>query len=158
MARRWLLIGVLLCVVVGCDHASKRLAETRLADQPAVPVVPGVFHLQLARNTDSAFGLLRDYLGDSTRLAVIVTMQGVIILGLLALVARRWRVAARGERVAIGLLLGGAVGNFADRLVRGYVVDFLHVQYWPVFNVADVAICLGVVLFWWASRRSHCET
>lgn len=149
---------MLLCFVVGCDHASKQLAETRLADHPAVQVVPGVFHLQLARNTDSAFGMLREYLDASTRLAVIVTIQGLIILGLLALIARRWRVAARGERVAVGLLLGGAVGNFTDRLVRGYVVDFLHVQYWPVFNVADVAICLGVVLFWWASKRSYSET
>jgi len=82
---------------------------------------------------------------------VLVLLASAIVLLLLVLGSRlRWR----GSSVAIGLVLGGALGNLADRVFRGHVVDFIAVPHWPTFNLADAAITVGVVLLLIGSLRS----
>jgi signal peptidase II len=72
----------------------------------------------------------------------------VLALAAIAVLAVRRRRAAeppsRAEQVGVALVVGGALGNLVDRVVRGYVVDFIHVHGWPVFNVADIAVAVGV--------------
>jgi signal peptidase II len=67
-------------------------------------------------------------------------------------------VAGFVEQMAFVLVVGGAVGNVIDRLARGYVVDFIHIQRWPVFNVADAAICAGGALVGIVMMRARTET
>jgi signal peptidase II len=144
--QRWqslLLLSFLLTAVVGCDHTSKHLAERHLASTESVDVVPGVLDLRLVKNTDTAFSLLGGLVDEPARLAVILVLQGMVTLGMAAVLLRRWRDARRLERAAGALVLGGALGNFTERLGSGYVVDFIHLVHWPVFNVADIAICVG---------------
>ena len=109
-------------------------------------VIPGFFDIVRVHNTGVAFGM-----GNGTAWANVVF--GGITLGALGLIwwlARCNAFPTRTSRVAVALLLSGIFGNLLDRLVRGYVVDFLHVHYktfeWPSFNVADSCICIAAGL------------
>jgi signal peptidase II len=155
VARRALsLFFLLLCLgMVGCDHATKHAASTLLPRSGAVEVVPGVFDLRYAENRDTAFSLLRraSFDGKGTVLA------GAAVVALLLVSATWWR-RRRGpalEQAAFALTVSGAIGNVLDRLFRGYVIDFLHIHRWPIFNVADVAIVAGLVLLGITSLRSR---
>ncbi len=149
----WVFFSVLLSGVVGCDHATKHLAARELPHP--VQIVPGVLDLQLARNTDSAFGLLGSFLGADARWMVLTWVTGLITLGALAYVVARYKKMMPLERIAGALVVGGAVGNFSDRILRGHVIDFIHLTHWPIFNVADIAICVGLGLSIFAGRVSR---
>ena len=120
------------------------------------PVVPGLFNLTYVRNTGAAWGL---FSGMNLALAVLALLISVLLVVFRARIFPPSRLSAP----ALGLLLGGILGNFFDRVRYDYVVDFLDF-YWrnshfPSFNVADSAICIGVVLFCLASflapRHDH---
>ena len=136
--RRWLLIaGVALAIVV-LDQATKTWALHHLRDGPRHVV--WTLRLNLTFNTGVAFG-------QATGSTALVTVIAVGVVGLLLVIARRTGGAVTG--VVLGLVIGGALGNLADRLVRhhsGAVIDFIDFRWWPVFNVADAAITVGVVL------------
>lgn len=104
--------------------------------------------LSLERTTNSgiAFGLATDVP------AIVLIAVAVLIVGILLVLGTqlRWR----GANLAIGLILGGALGNLLDRAVRGSVVDFIDLPHWPTFNLADVAITIGVLLLIIGSLRS----
>jgi signal peptidase II len=141
---RWAM--VLLAVgVVGCDHATKYAAESRLEDAGPVAVVPGVLDLRYVENRDTAFSLFR-LLGLPSPPALLAGLQlaGLTALGVFAW--RRRRIARPLEQAAWALTAAGALGNLLDRVIRGYVVDFIHLHNWPVFNVADAALVAGVGL------------
>ena len=141
--RRLRLVLVLVAVVVYVlDQLSKLAAETNLTGQP-VELLGGLLRLTLVYNPGAAFGLATGYTVILTLLA-----SGVVIF---ALVLSR-KLASKPWVVAFGLLLGGALGNLTDRIfrepgpLRGHVVDFLQIPYWPVFNVADMAVTGAAVL------------
>ena len=144
MKGRFALMLAAVSMLVGCDHTTKHLAETALSNQSPLVLVPGVLDLSYVRNHDVAFNLLRS-VPDGWRAPMLTLVGAIAVIALSAwLIARR-----RGpwpESLAIGSLLAGALGNTADRVLRGYVVDFIHVHRWPVFNVADVLIVVGVGL------------
>ena len=103
--------------------------------------MPGV-ELAYHQNHGIAFNLER-VLPTSGRTAVIV-VGGLVALALLGAALWRRRGAITLETAGYVLVLGGALGNLIDRLARGYVVDFIHVRHWPVWNVADAWVVLGV--------------
>lgn len=112
-------------------------------DQPPVARLAPFFNLVLAGNRGMSFGLFNGETGPNT--VVFTALAAVIVLGLIA-----WLRRVQGAllRLAIGLVIGGAIGNVADRLHRGAVVDFLDFHlgawHWFAFNLADSAICVGV--------------
>jgi signal peptidase II len=138
---------------VGCDHATKWAAKGALEDRPPRQLLGRVLELRYAENRDVAFNLLR-WVPESIR------RDGLLIFGAAALaVLLVAAVRARRPWVRAGLLLvtAGAMGNYFDRLARGYVVDFIHLTHWPVFNVADVYVVAGAALMAlvaWRSRPS----
>jgi len=105
----------------------------------------GFFRLIRVNNTGAAFGLFQ----DSSFFLIIVDFIGIILVLLYVfLVPRRFPfLDTKLGRLALGLVLGGTIGNLVDRLRFGYVTDFISVGVWPAFNVADSAITVGVVLF-----------
>ncbi len=149
--RQWLVVLSLLSLV-GCDHATKHWAESNL-QHGAVDVVPGVLGLSYARNTDVAFHMLR-WVPDTHKQQLIVSLGSLAVIALVVLLVLRRR-AQLVEQACYALLLAGAIGNLVDRFVRGYVVDFIHVSYWPVFNVADTLIVGGMLLLLWTRRRAR---
>ena len=139
--NRILLISVAAAVLLA-DQLTKFWALRRLADGNVD--LFWTLRLRLVFNRGTAFGL-----GSS--LAPVITIAAVVVS--LALLALTWSSTRRSVSALAGLTLGGALGNLGDRAFRGdgffggSVVDFVDLQWWPVFNLADAAITVGLVLF-----------
>jgi signal peptidase II len=140
--RLGLLTGLIL--LVGCDHATKIAAKSALEGRAPRGLLRGVLDLRYTENTDVAFNLLRT-VPEHVRAPLLIAVGGAAVLALLALLLLR-RAPGGFARVALLLVSAGAVGNYLDRVVRGYVVDFVHVPHWPVFNVADAYVTVGAIL------------
>lgn len=153
---RLLLISLSLGLV-GCDHATKFWAERELQGGSVIDVVPGMLDFTYAQNHAIAFNLL-DSIQPDFRLVLILSLNFAALLLVIAAWRHRFREATALEQTAFALLLGGALGNVTDRMVRGYVVDFIHLHYWPVFNVADIAIVLGMFLMLVRARFVRAST
>ena len=143
---RWLWLSTLL---VALDQASKWLALERLAPYEAVPLVPG-FNLTLMFNTGAAFSFLSNAGGwQRWGLSLLALVLSVALTFWLRRLSRAEVVSA----VGLALIIGGAIGNLWDRLVYGYVVDFIDIYvadwHWPAFNLADSAITVGAALLVW---------
>ena len=140
--RGLLFLGLAALVVIG-DQLTKRVAEDRLRSERSVPVVDDLLRLTYVQNRGAAFGLLQ----DQTTFFVFV---GILVIGVIAASYRYLPRSGFRLHLALGLQLGGAIGNLLDRIRQGYVVDFVDFGYranwWPVFNVADSAIVIGVAL------------
>lgn len=135
-------------VVVVLDQATKVLALDHLA--PGVPVVliDGLLALTLVMNPGLAFGLLSELPAPWRWIVVALSLAALLVLARVAV--RVLTPGAALDRIAVGLIFGGAVGNLIDRARFGAVVDFIDVHYrgwhWPAFNTADSAITIGVAL------------
>jgi signal peptidase II len=156
--RRAVVVGALF-VLVGCDHATKYAAKTQLEGAPGREVIRGVVNLQYVENRDVAFNLLR-WVPETVRKPLLTATGGIAMLGLVAFAVTTAFGRARSRWIvgsAVLLVTAGAVGNGLDRVLRGYVVDFVRVPHWPVFNVADVYVTAGTALLglaaWRANRR-----
>ncbi len=141
---RWLWLSASVVVV---DQLTKWLAVELLLGRPPVVVIPDFFDLTLVYNTGAAFGYLRDAGGWQNGFFIVVAV--VVSVVLVAMLRRLPRTDVQ-TAAAFSLILGGALGNIIDRLLQGYVVDFIHWFYrdwhWPTFNVADSAITVGAAL------------
>jgi signal peptidase II len=135
--RAWRLAGALCGLVVALDQGAKALIEANLYPGEQVGVI-GPLSLTLAHNRGVAFGLA----GDGGGLLVAFAAASLLFIGWIFSrdPTRRWM------WVAIGLLAGGAIGNLADRVRADAVTDYIDILSWPPFNLADVAITLGVGL------------
>ena len=144
--RGLLFLGLAVLVVV-LDQTTKRLAEDRLERSGIrsvpIPIVGDYLRFTYVENRGAAFGLLQ----DQTAFFVFV---GILVVGVIAASYRYLPRSGFRLHLALGLQLGGALGNLIDRIRQGYVVDFVDFGYrtnwWPVFNVADSAIVIGVAL------------
>jgi len=147
---RWTKETTLLAVVAGlvllADQVSKYLVKKCLplgAAWAPVPALERWFTLTHTSNTGAAFGLFPKLAPVFLVIAIVVVIGIVLYSGHLS--SGQYIVA-----VALGLQLGGALGNLVDRLRIGHVVDFLDFKVWPVFNLADSALVVGVILLLWA--------
>jgi signal peptidase II len=142
-------LGVALAVVL-VDRVTKIIALDRLADGRVVPIVEPWFQLRLVFNPGAAFGLAGGY-------TVVITLVAIAVVVVIVRLSRRlhnvwWA-------IALGGILGGALGNLIDRMTRepgpfrGYVVDFFEWPGFPVFNVADACIVVSVGLVFVLSLR-----
>jgi signal peptidase II len=142
-AWRWYLLSA---VVIVFDHATKALATAKLAYGVPHTVLP-VFDLTLMHNRGAAFSMLSNAGGWQRWFfsAIAIAVGAWIALWLYRLPPGKGWLAT-----SLALILGGALGNLIDRLVHGYVVDFIHVHwgphYFPAFNIADSAISVGAAM------------
>ncbi len=125
--------------VVVLDQITKRLAEYYLLQRPdqSISIVGEVLRLTYVSNRGAAFGILQNQ-------SVLFVIVGVAVIGAILVSYRYFPKMSLLLNIALGLQLGGAIGNLIDRIRLGYVVDFVDVAIWPVFNVADSAIVIGV--------------
>jgi signal peptidase II len=140
---RWLLPAGLGLAVVVVDQLTKRWAVETLGPTPGARVLPVVgdwFNLVYGQNTGVAFGLFQNMPRLFTVTSILIT-AGAIYAYVAHLPNR-----SRWVQVAMGFVLGGAIGNIIDRLRYGYVVDFIQVGWWPIFNVADSGVSVGVTM------------
>jgi len=134
-------VGVLLAVV---DQLTKNWAVSNLPELDPQPFLGEILHLTLLYNSGAAWGM------GSEITPVVTGLQIAIVIGVIVFAVRSVR--SLWYTLALGLILGGALGNIHDRLLRppgpfhGAVVDFLELPHWPVFNVADMAVVGGAIL------------
>jgi|SRR3989338_7256471 len=131
--RPFLIAGIVVIV----DQITKAIATT---------------HLTLVRNTGAAFGLFK----DQAVIFILISVIAIIFIGFY-LIKRKVHPHTKGFGVGVNLplalILGGAIGNLIDRLRFGYVVDFIDLRFWPVFNVADSCITIGAVILFFVIIR-----
>jgi signal peptidase II len=136
------LVGVAL-TVLALDIVSKLLVVAKLSGRPPVRLLGGFLHLLVSRNPGAAFSI-------GTSMTLVFSAIAVTVIVIILRTARRIR--SLPWALTLGLLLGGATGNLLDRifrypgLFRGYVVDWIQLPHWPVFNLADSSIVCGGVL------------
>lgn len=141
LSPRRLALGV-AAIIIAFDQATKAWVVAALSDGPVV-LIDGFLQLRLVRNPGAAFSLLR---GAGSLIALAAIAAAILIV----LMVRRME--TRFEAAALGLVLGGAIGNLIDRIFRGpglldgKVVDFIDFDFFPTFNVADSAITIGAAL------------
>jgi signal peptidase II len=126
--------------VVLTDQLTKAFVQAFLTPDQSHPVIRPLFHLTLVKNRGIAFGLFQ---GGEKILLILITLS----IGALILFGLRSQPLRLRTQWGMGLILGGAVGNWIDRIRFGAVIDFLDFRIWPVFNFADTAITLGVGIF-----------
>jgi signal peptidase II len=135
--RAWVRMAAVGVAVVACDQAAKVAVTETMSPGERTDLILG-FDLARVENSGIAFGLLQD---SSDLLVLAITAAAlVLVLGWFALDSAR-----PGLWLGVGLLAGGAIGNLIDRLRLDAVTDFIDPPMWPAFNLADVAITLGVV-------------
>ena len=140
-----LIISVVVLII---DQLSKYLIENNLYGK-SFDIIRNVFSLTYVENYGAAWGIF----SDNNWIILILTpiLVTFIILYLNKLSKNKL------EYIAGGLIIGGALGNYIDRIVRGYVVDFLDFKIWPVFNIADIGIVVGcvvmIILFIWEGKN-----
>lgn len=137
-----------LAAVVVLDQLAKQWVRVAIDLHEHRPLIDGLLSLSHVRNRGAAFGILSE--ATLPQQGLLLSVVSLLALGAIAVYWLRLPIEARLPRLALAVVLGGAVGNLIDRVRFGYVVDFVHVYWgtwsWPDFNVADSAISVGVAL------------
>jgi len=149
MAPKLGIFVTMAVVTFALDMATKLWVDASLTYADRIPVIDGFFYLTHVRNTGAAFGLFANQ-PEPLRLGFFISVTLLAIVLMISF----YRSLAPGDRLsacALGMILGGTLGNLTDRVFRGEVVDFLHFRLWagyswPDFNLADAFIVTGVGL------------
>ncbi len=121
------------------DQLLKHYIRTTMTIGQSIPIINGIFHITYIENPGAAFGILTNQRLLFLILTTVIT--GVMIYLYLSLQNKKSLAA-----LSLGFVISGALGNFIDRFFRGTVTDMFDFQIWPVFNIADVCICVGIAL------------
>jgi signal peptidase II len=140
---------VLTLAVLALDHATKWLARNRLDPESAIELIPGYLRISYVSNTGVAFGLFRDL--DSPWKPYVLAAMAIVAVIVILVYSFRMPSSRLLLQCSLAVIMGGILGNFVDRILQGYVVDFIefHIKdafYWPTFNVADSGITVGIGL------------
>lgn len=136
----------IIIAVLLVDQGTKAAVQMLMYLGESIPVLPPFFYLTYIMNPGAAFGILPD------QKVLFITTGLLLVIGVLA----GYKKLPPGKkilRIGLALVLGGALGNLVDRLRFGMVVDFLDFRVWPVFNLADSAIFIGVCFLAWELLR-----
>jgi len=146
------LISILLILAV--DQCTKLWVYSKLGERESIPLIRNILHITFVRNTGAAFGLFK----QGTFIFILISLAAVVFISLLILGAiKKGRFSSSSPQFDFGLIfiLSGALGNLVDRVRFGYVVDFIDVRIWPVFNMADMAITIGTGLLIFSFLRQE---
>ena len=139
---------LLVAATLVLDRWTKVLIQSRFDLDESVTIIDGLFNITYVRNTGVAFGIFSSI--SSPAKSILLSVFTALAATLVTIYSVRTSTRNRLLQVALGLILGGALGNLYDRLAYGYVNDFLEFYigsyHWPSFNIADSAITMGVVL------------
>jgi len=141
MRKKLSFLGVVLGIYL-LDQITKFIIQKQMVIGESLPIIKNIFHLTYILNPGAAFGML----AYRTEIFVIVSL---IAIALVVIFYQKIVLQPFLIQLALALQLGGALGNLTDRLRTSYVVDFLDIRIWPIFNIADMAIVCGVAIFLW---------
>lgn len=138
---------ILALIIFALDRISKVLITVYLAPYTSQPILGSLMSFTHVHNTGAAFSILQ-----GKRVFFIITT--LILMGIILYVYYKLLPITSVLTITTGLILGGALGNFYDRIVYGYVIDFIDFHFFPVFNIADSAVVIGTLLLAWQLWRS----
>ncbi len=133
------LVASLASLVFVLDRITKIAVANNMSHGQSIKILPNIFHFTFVLNNGTAFGLLK---GQNAALAAFSALAAAFIV----VYAVRRKGMTADVSAALGLILGGALGNLFDRVRFGYVIDFLDFRIWPVFNLADSCITIGIII------------
>ena len=143
------LLFLLAALTIALDQFTKFLVIQHIPSGHHIDVIPGIFHISHVLNTGAAFSFFADTANPETVRYALIAFSILAAVLVAVMIVRTGRVITLSG-IALALILGGAIGNLYDRIVRHVVIDFLAVRivhyHWPDFNVADSAICIGAGL------------
>ena len=133
------------------DRVTKIAAVSNMSYGQSINILPKIFHFTFVLNNGTAFGLFK---GANAALAILSASAITLII----FYVLRNKDLAFANSLALGLILGGALGNLFDRMRFGYIIDFIDFRVWPVFNIADSGITIGMIILLWSilSKRLPC--
>lgn len=131
---------IIIIIAVILDQAIKFVVRTNMDLHSSIAVIDGIFHITYIQNTGAAFSILRGH----TYGLILITVA--ITIGILIYLYKLRKTAYWSLMLSLSLIVAGGVGNIIDRLSLGYVVDFLDLRVWPIFNLADIYVCTGCAL------------
>ena len=135
----WFYVFLITVFVIVFDRLTKAFVLRNMSEGQSVKILQNIFHITLVFNTGTAFGLLK---GGS----LLFVPVSFLVISLIIIYIFKKRVTDVIISSALGLVLGGAIGNLFDRIEFGHVIDFLDFRIWPVFNIADSCITVGAFL------------
>ena len=139
-SREFVFLSLAL-VILGADQLTKFLVRNHMAVGESIPE-SWFIRITYIQNTGGAFGLF----ANQTIFLTIAAIIGICVIGYFFIRGSRFRFVLR---LSLALQMGGALGNVIDRLTFGYVIDFIDIRVWPIFNVADSSITIGFFLLVW---------
>ncbi|EEL80794.1 Lipoprotein signal peptidase [Bacillus cereus AH1271] len=143
MGEMKMIYYVIALFVIAIDQISKWLIVKNMELGTSIPIIDNVLYITSHRNRGAAWGILENKMW----FFYIIT---VVFVAFIVIYMKKYAKTDKLLGISLGLILGGAIGNFIDRVFRQEVVDFIHVYIfsynYPVFNIADSALCIGVVL------------
>ena len=147
-------IIILSIIFLIVDQITKILVVNSLVPGENIEIIKNIFNIIYTNNTGAAFSIL---LGKRIFLIVVA----VLIIGVLLYYIKRNKIDKKRDIIALSFVIGGSLGNLIDRIVRGYVIDFISIKIgnynFPIFNVADILIVIGVFLLLLSSRRRQSD-
>ena len=144
---------VFILLILTLDQYLKKIVQLRLSVGETIPIIENILHITFVTNTGAAFGLFK----NGTLLFIIISLAAILFTLILIVMSIRKREFLSKPIFNFGLILitSGALGNLIDRLKFGYVIDFIDVRIWPVFNIADSSITIGTFLLILSSIFVH---
>lgn len=131
---------IIIIAAVLLDQIIKFAVRTNMDLYQTIPIIDGIFHITYIQNTGAAFSL---FSGNTGMLALITV---IITVGILAYLFKLKNNGHWALMLSLALIVAGGVGNIIDRISLQYVVDFLDLRIWPIFNLADIYVCVGCIL------------
>ena len=128
---------IIIAVIVALDQLAKYLIRTNFVLNSSIPLVDGIFHITYIHNSGAAFSIFQNKTG------FLIGMQLIVIAIVLVYLIKRQKKEHWCLLLSLSLIAAGGIGNLIDRAASGYVVDFLDFRIWPIFNVADISVCVG---------------
>ena len=138
----WLLL-ILSILIFSTDRVLKYIVFKNLSLGESVPIIENLIHITPTHNRGIAFGLLKDQ-----NLILFLVLSLLAIIFIIYLIVKK-RTQSKSMLLGFFLILSGACGNLVDRIIYGYVLDFIDLRVWPVFNIADSAITIGTCIILW---------
>ena len=129
-----------LVIFLVLDQLSKYLVDSSMELGQTIPLIKGLFDLTYVRNDGAAWNIL------SGKQTLLIVVTGAVMLTIIAYVIVNRKKISLLEKLSLGMIVGGGIGNLIGRASVGYVIDFLNIQIIPVFNVADIGVTVGCIL------------
>jgi len=126
-------------IILAADQYTKYWINANLPTSTSIEVIPNLFYITHIKNTGAAFGLFP----NGTNILIIISIIAIIMIIVIKIMLR---FDSYFFNIALGLILGGALGNLVDRYLVGEVTDFLYLVYWPIFNIADSSAVIGFII------------